>query len=51
MADITYCKTAKGWLYLATMEDLKRRAIVGWALGDRMTEALTIRALDQAVRR
>ncbi len=29
MADITYCWTAEGWLFLATIEDLDRRMIVG----------------------
>jgi putative transposase len=51
MADITYCWTAEGWLFLATIEDLYSRMIVGWAMGARMTEDLVLRALDQAVHR
>src|SRR5437773_1340977 len=31
-ADITYIPTADGWLYLAVVEDLFSRMIVGWAM-------------------
>jgi transposase InsO family protein len=31
-ADITYVPTADGWLYLAVVEDLFSRRIVGWAM-------------------
>ncbi len=51
MADIPYCWTAEGWLFLATIEDLYSRMIVGWAMGPRMTDDRVLRALDQAVRR
>ena len=29
--DITYVATAQGWLYLATVQDLFSRRIIGWA--------------------
>lgn len=47
--DITYIWTQEGWLYLAVLLDLCSRRIVGWAVNDRLTEELTLRALDQAL--
>lgn len=47
-ADITYIPTHKGWLYLAVVMDLHTRAIVGWAMGERMTKELVISALRMA---
>ena len=47
--DITYISTEEGWLYLAAVEDLFHRKIVGWALDSRMTKQLTQRAIEQAV--
>jgi putative transposase len=47
--DITYLWTQEGWLYLAVLLDLYSRRIVGWATSDRLTEDLTLRALDQAL--
>jgi transposase InsO family protein len=35
-ADITYIPTADGWLYLAVVEDLFSRMIVGWSMADHM---------------
>lgn len=43
MADITYVATDEGWLYLATLEDLATRQIVGWAL-DRVAARHRLRA-------
>ena len=51
LADITYIATLEGWLYLATILDLYTRCIVGWAMSDRMTSALTMSALKMALRR
>ena len=51
VADITYIATQEGWLYLAVIMDLFSRRIVGWAMSDRMTSDLTLRALDMAIRR
>ena len=50
LADITYIPTMEGWLYLAAVLDLFSRRIVGWAMADRMTGALTLRALRMAIR-
>ena len=51
MTDITYVWTDEGWLYLASVEDLFSRQIVGWAMSARMTQDLVIQAFDQAVAR
>jgi putative transposase len=50
LTDITYIPTREGWLYLAVILDLYNRGIVGWAMSERMTSALTIRALKMAIR-
>ncbi len=50
-ADITYIPTADGWLYLAVVEDLFSRMIVGWAMDAAMTSRLVVDALEMAVRR
>jgi putative transposase len=50
-ADITYVPTADGWLYLAVVEDLFSRMIVGWSMGATMTSRLAVDALEMAVRR
>ena len=49
LADITYIPTLEGWLYLAAVLDLYTRRIVGWAMAERMTSALTINALEMAL--
>ncbi|MGC8488775.1 MAG: hypothetical protein ACP5QO_11265 [Clostridia bacterium] len=51
MADITYSATDDGWLYLATLERLAVRQIVGRALEPSVSQALTLAALDRAVAR
>jgi putative transposase len=50
-ADITYIPTADGWLYLAVVEDLFSRLIVGWSMDATMTSRLVVDALDMALRR
>jgi transposase InsO family protein len=50
-ADITYIPTADGWLYLAVVEDLFSRMIVGWAMDATMTSRLVVDALEMAIRR
>jgi putative transposase len=50
-ADITYIPTADGWLYLAVVEDLFSRMIVGWAMDGAMTSRLVVDALEMAVHR
>lgn len=48
VADITYIRTAKGRMYLASILDLFTKKIVGWKLGDRMTTDLVTEALEAA---
>jgi len=50
-ADMTYIPTADGWLYLAVVEDLFSRMIVGWSMDATMTSRLVVDALDMALRR
>jgi putative transposase len=49
VTDITYAWTGEGWLYLATVMDLYSRAIVGWALHDRLETPLITEALQKAL--
>lgn len=51
VADITYLATWEGWLYLAAVQDLYSRKIVGWAMGDHMRSELVEDALKMAVHR
>jgi transposase InsO family protein len=50
VADITYIHIQEGWLYLAVVIDLFSRAIVGWAMGSRITAELVDKALRMAVK-
>jgi putative transposase len=50
-ADITYIATGEGWLYLAAVEDLYSRRIVGWSMGPRIDSRLVVDALEMAVSR
>jgi putative transposase len=49
--DLTYMWTMEGWLYLAILLDLYSRAVIGWAMGARLTEELTQQALRMALHR
>ena len=49
-ADITYVPTRLGWLYLAVVIDLYSRRVVGWAMDEQLTAALTLTALEMALR-
>lgn len=49
LADMTYIPTQEGWLYLAAVMDMFSRRIVGWAMDEHMTEALTLTALQMAL--
>jgi len=50
-ADITYIPTREGWLYLAAVEDLYSRQIVGWGDGERSTAGWSSMPLGMAVGR
>ena len=49
--DLTYIWTLEGWLYLAVLLDLYSRAVIGWAMGARLTGELTQQALQMALQR
>jgi transposase InsO family protein len=51
VADITYVPTGEGWLYLAAVEDLYARRIVGWSMADHLGSRLVVDALELAVQR
>src|SRR3954451_21869838 len=50
-ADITYIPTREGWLYLAVVEDLFSRMIVGWSMAETMESRLVVDALEMAIAR
>lgn len=47
--DTTFIPTREGWLYLAVLIDLYSRRVVGWAMGQRMNQALANDALTMAI--
>lgn len=49
VADITYIRTERGWLYLAAVLELYSRKIVGWAMAPDMSAELVCAALRMAV--
>ena len=51
LADLTYIRTAEGWLYLAVVLDLFSRRAIGWAMADRLGHELALAALDMAIAR
>lgn len=50
VTDITYIPTREGWLYLAAVEDLYTRQIVGWSMSERIDSRLVVDALEMALR-
>jgi transposase InsO family protein len=50
-ADITYIPTREGWLYLAVVEDLFSRKVVGWSMAATMESRLVVDALEMALDR
>lgn len=48
-ADITYVKTAEGWLYLATILDLYSRKVVGFAAENHLRKELCTKALQSSL--
>jgi transposase InsO family protein len=51
LADISYLPTDEGWLYLAALEDLATREIVGWSMADHLRAGLCVDALVMALQR
>jgi putative transposase len=50
-ADITYISTWEGFLYLAHVQDLFSRRIVGWSMADHLRSELVVDALEMALHR
>jgi transposase InsO family protein len=51
VADVTYIPAREGWLYLAVVEDLFSRKVVGWSMDQTMTSRLVADALEMALAR
>jgi putative transposase len=51
LGDISYIDTVEGFLYLASLEDVYSRKIVGWAMADHLESRLVEQALAMAVSR
>ncbi len=49
VADMTYIPTREGWVYLAVVEDLFSRRVVGWSMDATMTSRLVVDAVGMAV--
>ena len=49
VTDITYIRTAEGWLYLCVVLDLFSRLVVGWSMSVRQDRALVLRAVLMAL--
>src|SRR4051794_1657732 len=49
LADISYIPTGEGFLYLAAVEDMATRQIVGWAMADHLRAELCTDALVMAL--
>lgn len=47
--DLTYIPTEEGWLYLAHVEDIGSRRVVGFAMDDNMRTELVASAMDMAI--
>ena len=50
LSDISYIATQEGFLYLASLEDVYSRKIVGWAMAEHLQTALVERAFQMALR-
>lgn len=49
VTDITYLRTAEGWLYLAIVIDLYSRAVIGWSMKSTLAKELALDALLMAI--
>jgi len=49
VTDITYLRTAEGWLYLAVVIDLYSRAVIGWSMKSSLARELAMDALLMAI--
>ena len=48
VGDITYLRTAAGWVYLAVVLDLATRMVIGWQMATHMRTPLVVDALAMA---
>jgi putative transposase len=48
-SDITYIRTAEGWLYLAAVMDIYSRRVIGWHLDKSLSSEMVERALSNAL--
>ena len=48
VTDITYIRTAEGWLYLAVVVDLYNNAVVGWSMSAQQDRQLVLNAVLMA---
>jgi putative transposase len=51
LADISYIPTGEGFLYLAAIEDMATRQIVGWSMADHLRAGLCVDAPVMALQR
>lgn len=49
VTDITYIRTAEGWLYLAVVIDLYSGLVIGWSMSPRMEKQLVVQAVLMAL--
>ena len=49
VADVTYCRSWEGWLYLAAVLDCHSRRCVGWSLRTDLRSELVVEAVEMAV--
>lgn len=50
VSDITYLRTAEGWLYLAAVMDLYSRRVIGWSMQEHLETRLPLAALEMALK-
>lgn len=51
VGDITYNWATEGWLYTAIVKDLCTKDVVDYAMGDRITKELVIKAMQMALKK
>lgn len=49
VSDITYIRTAEGWVYLAVILDLCTRRVVGWSMSDSLAREFVMQAVLMAL--
>ena len=49
VTDITYIRTAEGWLYLCVVLDLYSKRVIGWAMADIQDRQLVLKAVLMAL--